>query len=114
MQNVMHFDCTTSLCLLAQASSKSQLHPDYRNALHFVCASLDEFSPGCNWDKDEVYSEQVAKEVKAAGMWVEKFIDDKSWPTVEWGTKDLSALCVVVPNKHVVSSNGTHSKCNTA
>ena len=96
-----------------QASSKSQLHPDYRNALHFVCTSLDEFSPGCNWNKDEVYSEQVAKEVKAAGMWVEKFIDDKNWPTVEWGTKDLSALCVVVPNKHVVSSNGTHSKCNT-
>ena len=35
-------------------------------------------------------------------MWVEKFIDDKNWPTVEWGTRDLSALCVVVPNKHVV------------
>ena len=49
-----------------------------------------------------VYCKQAAKEVKAAGEWVEKFIDDKNWPKVEWGTKDLSALCVVVPNKHVV------------
>ena len=67
-----------------------------------MCTSLDEFSPGCSWDKDEVYRKQVAKEVEAAGMWVEKFIDDKNWPTVEWGPKDLSGLCVVVPNKHVV------------
>ena len=85
-----------------QASSKSQLHPDYPNSLHFVCTSLDEFSPDCHWHKDEVYSKQVAKEIKVAAKWVEKFIDDKNWPKVEWGEKDLSALCVVVPNKHVV------------
>ena len=95
-----------------QASSKSQLHPDYRNALNFVCTSLDEFIPGCGWDKEWVYRKQVSKEVEAAAMWVERFINDKNWPTVEWDTKDLSTLCVVVPNKHVVSSNVTHSRLN--
>ena len=88
---------------LLQASSKSKLHPDYKNSLHFVCTYLDDFSPDRDWHKDEVYNRQVWKEVKAAGEWVEKFIDDENWPEVEWGKKELSTLCVVVPNKHVVS-----------
>ena len=102
------------ICLLLQASSKSQLHPDYRNALHFVCTSLDEFNPDCNWDKDDVYSSQISKDVKAAGWWVERFIDDTNWPKVEWGEKDLSALCVVVPNKHVVRHYHVFIHCNNA
>ena len=68
-----------------------------------MCTSLDEFSPDANWHMGTVYNEQITKEVEAAVEWVEKFIDDKNWPEVEWGPKDLSALCVVVPNKHVVS-----------
>ena len=68
-----------------------------------MCTSLDEFSPDASWHKGTVYNKQITKEVEAAGEWVEKFIDDKNWPEVEWGSKDLSTLCVVVPNKHVVS-----------
>ena len=68
-----------------------------------MCTSLDDFSPDSNWHKDEVYNKQVWKEVKAAGEWVEKFIDDENWPEVEWGPKDLSMLCVVVPNRYMVS-----------
>lgn len=102
LQSSTFFLYTISLFLLLQASSKSQLHPDHKNALQFVCTSLDDFSPGCNWDNDKVYSKHVGKEVKAAGEWVEKFIGDKKWPEVEWGKKDLSTLCVVVPNKYAV------------
>ena len=68
-----------------------------------MCTSLDEFSPDANWHNGTVYEEQIMNEVEAAGEWVERFIDDKKWPEVEWGPKDLSTLCVVVPNKLAVS-----------
>ena len=44
---------------------------------------------------------QVRKEVEAAIDWVKKCAEN--WPEVEWEKKDLESLCVIVPNRHVVS-----------
>ena len=84
-----------------QAFSTSQLHPQFTNSVYFVCTSLDEL-PDCTWNDDELYTEQVFKEILVALHWVKECA--KNWPEVEWGAKDLSSLCVVVPNKHVVSA----------
>ena len=84
-----------------QAHSTSQLHPKFTNSVHFVCTSLDEL-PHCIWDDDVVYKEQVWKELLVALKWVRDCA--RNWPEVEWGTMDLHSLCVVVPNRLVVSA----------
>lgn len=94
--------CTRVLLLLGlQAFSTSQLHPQFTNSVYFECTSLDEL-PDCTWNDDVLYTEQVFKEILVALRWVKECA--KHWPEVEWGTKDLSSLCVVVPNKHVVGT----------
>ena len=65
-----------------------------------MCTSLDSF-PACTWHDEKEYDLQVRKEVEAAIDWVQKYA--KNWPEVEWEKKDLGSLCVIVPNRHVVS-----------
>ena len=65
-----------------------------------MCTSLDPF-PACTWHDDEVYDLQVRKEVEAAIACVKTYASN--WPEVEWEKKDLGSLCVIVPNRHVVS-----------
>ena len=65
-----------------------------------MCTSLD-LPHTCAWHDDEEYDVQVRKEVEAAIDWVKECAEN--WPEVEWEKKDLESLCVIVPNRHVVS-----------
>ena len=86
--------------LVIQAHSANQVHPKFPNSVHFVCTSLEEL-PECIWDNDQVYMEQVMQELLVALQWVADCA--RNWPEVEWGAKNLGSLCVVVPNRLVVS-----------
>ena len=65
-----------------------------------MCTSLDPF-PACIWHDYKEYNLQVCKEVEAAINSVKMY--SKKWPEMEWEKKDLGSLCVIVPNRHVVS-----------
>ena len=68
------------------------------NPLTFVCTSLEEY-PECFYDN----MEQKARdnEIKTVFQWVKKCAEN--WPTVEWGERDLSTICVMVPSRLMVS-----------
>ena len=87
--------------LWMQARSDSQLHPDWKQSVHFVCTSLEQWSPECRWDDPNYYTQQAILEVRIAKQWVIRCI--RNWPTVEWGEVDPSSLCVIVANRLVVS-----------
>ena len=85
-----------------QSRSDSQLHPDLKQSVYFVCTSLEQWSPECKWDDPDYYTQQAILEVNIAKHWVIQCI--RNWPTVEWGEVDPSSLCVIVPNRLVVST----------
>ena len=48
----LHEDAPSAFTHLLQARSDSQLHPDWKQSVHFVCTSLEQWSPECKWDDD--------------------------------------------------------------
>ena len=77
-----------------QCRTRDKPHPLAAYPLHFVCTSLKQVK-STSESIDEQEALTLLKQVK-------KFVD--KWPKKEWGTKDLTKICVISssPNQVIV------------
>ena len=80
--------------LITVAEATTQLHPDAKYPVHFVCSSLDE-------DVLQVEESFNEKEVSLVLDEVRKYVEN--WPKNEWGRKNLKDICVMATTANQVN-----------
>ena len=70
--------------------------------MHFIVSSTER-PPNCAWSGESELSDQTWKEVNILMNLVKTCY--KYWPVVEWGKRQADSICVITPNRSVVSCN---------
>ena len=63
-----------------------------------MCTSLEK-APSCKWSTGEELKTATQMEIGTVKALVQQCVDN--WP-MEWGEKDLSKICVMIPTRYAV------------
>ena len=90
--------------------TNSELHPKTSSALMFVCTSMDSTITTSSQDccKEEAITTLelvscifLSTTTQLLCMQVKCYVD--AWPTIKWGKKDISTVCVIASSRSQVN-----------